>query len=57
MANLGIRPFTGKLKEKRAQQLIISFPKYDAGIIEAFSETDPIILDKNPNFLGDPNHK
>jgi hypothetical protein len=57
MQNLGIRPFTGKLKEKRAQRLISAFPKYDAGIIEAFSETDPIILDKNPNFLGNPNPK
>jgi hypothetical protein len=57
MQNLGIRPFTGKLKEKRAQRLMSAFPKYDAGIIEAFSETDPIILDKNPNFLGNPNPK
>jgi hypothetical protein len=57
MANLGIKPFTGKLKEKRGQRLITMFPKYNAGIIEAFSETDPIILDKSPNFLGDPNPK
>ena len=57
MANLGIRPFTAKLKEKRSHRLISIFPKYDAGIIEAFSQTDPIILDKNPNFLGNPNPK
>mmetsp|Transcript_41833 Transcript_41833/g.100411 ORF Transcript_41833/g.100411 Transcript_41833/m.100411 type:complete len:296 (+) Transcript_41833:309-1196(+) len=43
MKNLGVQPYTVYLKERRAKMLAKSFPKYDAGILQEFVETDPMI--------------
>lgn len=43
LQNLGIKPFTNKLKAMRAEKLARSFPQYDTGIVKAFSKTDPLI--------------
>lgn len=44
MQNLGIKPYTSWLKEKRAQKLAADFPRYDPVIIQRFSETDPMVI-------------
>ena len=43
MENLGIRPYTRKLKQMRATKLAKEFPRYDPRIIQKFSETDPLV--------------
>ena len=43
MKNLGVKPYTVYLKERRAKMLAKNFPKYDAGILQEFVETDPMI--------------
>ena len=43
LQNLGIKPFTNKLKAMRAANLARSFPRYDTGIVKAFSTSDPLI--------------
>lgn len=43
MENLGIRPYTRKLKSMRAKKLAAAFPQYDPIVIHAFSETDPLV--------------
>lgn len=42
MENLGIKPFTSWYKAKRAERLTREFPKYNAHIIEEFSQGDPL---------------
>eukprot|EP00529_Nitzschia_sp_RCC80_P030982 CAMPEP_0113517312 /NCGR_PEP_ID=MMETSP0014_2-20120614/42166_1 /TAXON_ID=2857 /ORGANISM="Nitzschia sp." /LENGTH=294 /DNA_ID=CAMNT_0000414449 /DNA_START=121 /DNA_END=1005 /DNA_ORIENTATION=- /assembly_acc=CAM_ASM_000159 len=46
MKNLGVQPYTVYLKKRRAKMLAKSFPKYDAGILQEFVETDPMITVK-----------
>jgi hypothetical protein len=43
MANLGIRPYTTALKKRRGRSLAALFPRYDANVVMAFSETDPLM--------------
>lgn len=39
MVNLGIKPYTSWIKAHRGKQLANAFPKYDAKILTAYSET------------------
>jgi len=41
--NLGLKPYTEKLKEKRAQALYKAFPQYDATILHDFVDTDRMV--------------
>jgi hypothetical protein len=43
MKNLGIKPYTVYLKERRATMLAKNFPQYDAAILNEFVETDPMV--------------
>ena len=38
--HLGLRPFTGWLIERRAQNLFAAFPHYDESMLQNFVETD-----------------
>lgn len=40
--NLGIQPYTERVKSMRASELSSAFPKYDKNIIKAFSESNGI---------------
>lgn len=42
MDNLGIKPYTTRIKRMRAKRLVKEFPQYDAGILMLFSETSKI---------------
>ena len=41
--NLGVKPYTGLMKQRRADRLCTAFPKYSAGIVEDFSKAMPFI--------------
>lgn len=41
--NLGIKPLTSKVIERRAQKLYEAFPRYDKYIIHSFVETDAMV--------------
>lgn len=43
MKNLGIKPYTEKLKEMRARRLAKEFPAYDQRILHEYVATDPMI--------------
>ena len=42
LKNMGVRPYLARLKDSRAKTLVAAFPKYDAGLIEAYSRTTPL---------------
>lgn len=44
MDNLGIKPYTTRIKRKRARSLADRFPQYDAGILMMYSETSKMVL-------------
>jgi hypothetical protein len=47
MKNLGVKPYTVYLKERRAKMLARNFPKYDVEILQQFVESDPMVkIDK-----------
>ena len=51
MKNLGIKPFTAKMKEIRAKSLAKEFPQYSEHFLHEFVETDPMIDGVfNPNY-------
>lgn len=37
ITNLGVKPYTGKIKELRGKRLVKAFPQYDRGILMEFS--------------------
>lgn len=43
ITNLGLKPYTEKLKEARAKAVIKSFPRYDATILRDFVHSDTLI--------------
>lgn len=48
MDNLGIKPYTTRVKKMRAKNLANDFPQYDARVIMQYSETskmDPVSQD------------
>jgi hypothetical protein len=40
LENLGAKPYTQRFRSNRAARLIAQFPKYNAGVVESFSEGD-----------------
>ena len=47
MVNLGIKPYTGRIKAYRAKNLANAFPQYDGNILSAFSETASLVDQKS----------
>ena len=43
MENLGIKPYTGMMKSKRANKLCAMYPKYSAQIVKDFSKGQSLI--------------
>lgn len=43
MENLGIRPYTGMMKSRRAQALCDKYPKYSQQIVKDFSKGQPLL--------------
>mmetsp|Transcript_11406 Transcript_11406/g.26806 ORF Transcript_11406/g.26806 Transcript_11406/m.26806 type:complete len:282 (-) Transcript_11406:2231-3076(-) len=43
MHNLGIKPLTSKVMEKRSRKLYAAFPQYDRTILHKFVETDAMV--------------
>jgi len=39
MENLGIKPYTRKLKQWRAERVVQKYPKYDANVLSQYSRT------------------
>ena len=42
LQNLGVKPYTSWLRERRSRMVSEAFPQYDPGLIHIFSETDPM---------------
>lgn len=45
MQNMGIRPYTDKVLQRRAESLSSKYPQYDRKIVEAFSKCDLLYSD------------
>jgi len=41
--NLGVKPYTGYMKQRRADRLCSQFPQYSKGLVEDFSKAMPFI--------------
>lgn len=47
MDNLGIKPYTTRVKRMRANNLAKAFPQYDARVIMMYSETSKMVPGSN----------
>jgi len=47
--NLGIRPYTARVKRWRAERVAAAFPTYDAGVVMAYSQSSPLFMMKRKN--------
>lgn len=43
MDNLGIKPYTRWIKNKRGKELATAFPQYDSKLLIAYSETAGLV--------------
>lgn len=50
MQNLGINPYTKRIKQWRAERLASAFPKYDTAIVMAYSKSATIGKRNNPGM-------
>uniref|UniRef100_A0A7S1ZDC1 Uncharacterized protein n=1 Tax=Trieres chinensis TaxID=1514140 RepID=A0A7S1ZDC1_TRICV len=47
LINMGIKPFTGYLRDRRAQLLVKKYSKYQPTVLEAFSRSDQLYTSSN----------
>ena len=46
--NLGVSPYTKRIKQWRAERLAAAFPNYDTAVVMAFSKSATIRKSDNP---------